>query len=105
MSQQGQRSTDEDVARIQRRMRFENHSGVAMVIALTLGGLAVLVVPIAAIGTVLAVTYAVVFVATIGWMVGYFRTNRAFARIQSEPASRQPPWKYVAVTSGIWCKS
>jgi O-antigen/teichoic acid export membrane protein len=90
------RLSDEDIARIQRRMRFETWSVLTIIIALVLAAIAVAAFPIERVLPVFIVALVVVFVASISWVVGYVRTEKAFARIQSETSPRQPLWKYVA---------
>jgi hypothetical protein len=90
------RPSPEEIERIQRRMRFETWSVLTIIIALVLAAIAVAAFPVERVLPVFIVALVVVFVASISWVVGYVRTERAFARIQTEPSPRQPLWKYVA---------
>jgi len=77
-------------------MNFETWSVLAIIIALVLAAIAVAALPVERSLPVFIAALVVVFVASISWVVGYVRTERAFAQIHAEPSPPQPLWKYVA---------
>jgi cobalamin synthase len=95
-SPHSQRPTAEEIARVQRRLRFETWSVLTIIIALVLAAIAVAAFPVERVLPVFIVALVVVFVASISWVVGYMRTERAFAQIHAEPSPPQPLWKYIA---------
>lgn len=98
------------IERLQRRMRWEDRSGIALMIGLPLGAAAFLVAYNSGLHVlataIVALTILFGFVTTIIWMVSGFRALSAFAVFERRPGKRPALWRYlvpigVALTYGV----